>query len=213
MGPRVVRRVPPELLQRSIRVIKPQDGRAIYANPRAEFIRLTERGALHRLATGYYAIVPDDRIGQHWLPELESAALGIAAADEGIASVALMGVSAARVHGALPRAVNVATVAAENHRRPIHFSDRDAVAIFARRKFSRLEVERHTLELGQGWVTTVEQTVLDLATRPDLGGIPNETRSAAYTLLARSDSEVLRDLASVQRARAPLARLKAGRHA
>lgn len=63
---------------------------------------MTRAGALDRLATGYYAVVPDDRAGHDWRPELEAAALGIAAADEGVDTVALMGLSAARVRGAIP---------------------------------------------------------------------------------------------------------------
>ncbi|WP_228708035.1 hypothetical protein [Amycolatopsis keratiniphila] len=36
---------------------------------------------------------------------------------------------------------------------------------------SKLDVERTETELGIGWATTIEQTALDLATRPTLGGI------------------------------------------
>jgi hypothetical protein len=190
-----------------VRVLRPQDASEIYAQPRSEFARLVRTGVLHRLATGYYAHVPDDRIDRPWLPELEAVALGIAAADEGIDSVALMGLSAARVHGALPRAVSLAVVAASHHRAPIKLTDRDATVIFVRRNVAKLDVERHTIELGHGWVTTVEQTALDLAARPDLGGLPDEACQAIRVLLPRADRRLLAELAASQRRKATMERL------
>jgi len=65
------------------------------------FARLERSGALRRVAPGYYAVVPDDRVGLVWLPELEAVALRVGVA---LAGAALMGLSAARVHGGLPRA-------------------------------------------------------------------------------------------------------------
>lgn len=196
---RVSARVPSEFLQRPIRVLRPRDAAAVYAHPRPEIARLTRAGALHRLATGYYAVVPDNRIGHHWLPNLELAALGVAAADDSIDTVALMGLSAARIHGAIPRALAVAVVATSHHRPPLHLSDRDAEVIFAHRNVTRLDVQRHTNELGQGWVTTIEQTVLDLAARPKVGGLPAEADAALRALLPRADRELLRELAADQR--------------
>ncbi|WP_390624230.1 type IV toxin-antitoxin system AbiEi family antitoxin [Fodinicola feengrottensis] len=82
-----------------------------------------------------------------------------------------MGISAARVHGALPRALNVAVVAVERHRNTLQLTDRKAAVLFVRRAVARLDVQRHQTELGQGWVTTVEQTLLDLIARPELGDV------------------------------------------
>ena len=82
-------------------------------------------------------------------------------------TIGLMGVSAARVHGAVPRALGVAVVAASRHRAPIRLADREADVVFVRRDVARIEVERRALELGQGWVTTIEQTIIDLAGRLD----------------------------------------------
>lgn len=192
-----------------MRVLRPRDADGVYAHPRPEFARLTRSGSLHRLATGYYAVVPDDQVGQDWLPELEAAALGIAASDEGADTVALMGLSAARVHGAIPRGLAVAVVAATRHRHTLHLADRDAAVLFVRRGVATLDVQRHTNELGQGWVTTVEQTVLDLAARPALGGLPAEAQSAADGLLPRCDHALLRGLAIAQRRRATLDRILA----
>ncbi|SDK20288.1 hypothetical protein SAMN04487820_105215 [Actinopolyspora mzabensis] len=69
------------------------------------------------------------------------------------------------------------------------------------------DVQRHTSELGQGWVTTVEQTVLDLVTLPELGGLPEQARAAAHDLLDRCDRRLLDELAVGQRRQASLARL------
>lgn len=206
---RTAARVPPALLRRPLRVLRPQDAAEVYAHPRPEFARLAWAGALRRVATGYYAVVPDDQVGRDWLPELEAVALGIAAADEGVDSVALMGLSAARVHGAIPRALAVAIVAAARHRPHLRLADRNATAIYVRRDVSKLDVQRHTTELGGGWVTTVEQTVLDLAARPDLGGLPAEAQTAVGALLARADRGRLADLAATQRRRATLERILA----
>lgn len=199
MPARQVGRLPASLLRRPIRVLRPRDAAGVYGHPRPEFARLARSGVLHKLATGYYAVVPEDRVGLPWLPDLESSALGIAAADEGVASAALMGVSAARLHGAVPRALGVAVVAAARHRATIELSDRDASVVFVRRDVGRIDVERRALELGQGWVTTVEQTIVDLASRPELGGVADESHHAVSALLPRADRRLVRDLAVAQR--------------
>ena len=209
MATRQAGRLPPALLRRPVRVLRPHDAADVYAHPRPEFARLAKSGVLHRLATGYYAVVPDDRIGQPWLPDLESSALGIAAADEGISSVALMGISAARVQGAVPRALGVAVVAAARHRSIVKLADREATIVFVRRDVQRIEVERRRLELGQCWVTTAEQTIVDLASRPALGGVPAESYDAIRALLPRVDRSVLRDIAVSQRKSGLLDRLLA----
>lgn len=206
MAARQAGRLPPALLQRPIRVLRPQDAAHVYAHPRPEFARLARSGVLHRLATGYYAVVPEDRVGRTWLPDLESAALGVAAADEGAASVALMGISAARLYGAVPRALGVAVVAAARHRATITLVDREASILFVRRDVERIEVERRPLELGQGWVTTIEQTVVDLASRPELGGVPDESTAAVRALLLRADRDLVRELSVAQRKTGAVAR-------
>jgi predicted transcriptional regulator of viral defense system len=201
---RVASRLPPALLHRPLRVLRPKDAAGVYRHPRPEFARLARSGVLHRLADGYYAVVPEDQIGRSWLPELEPAVLGIAAADQGVDAVALMGLSAARLHGAIPRALGIAVVAVTGHRRPLQLVDRDATVVFVRRKIATLDVERRIVELGQGWVTTIEQTLLDLAARPGLGGLPHEANTAARALLPRADLRVLKGLATAQRRRAAL---------
>ncbi|WP_232052217.1 type IV toxin-antitoxin system AbiEi family antitoxin domain-containing protein [Nocardia cyriacigeorgica] len=205
--PNVPARTPAELLQRPIRILRPRDAAAAYRHPRPEIARLARAGALHRVATGYYAAVPDDRVGSTWLPELEPTALGIAAADEGIESVALIGLSAARVHGAIPRALAVAVVAASRHRSTLQLTDRPATVYFVRRDVDKLDLQRHRWDLGTGWITGVEQTVLDLVARPELGGLPDEAWSAAHALLPRADRGLLTQLAAEQRRTSALRRL------
>jgi predicted transcriptional regulator of viral defense system len=203
MGARTTARVPPELLRRG-RVLRPTDAEDTYHNPRAEFARLERAGALHRLAPGLYAAVPDDRIGRAWQPSLEAAALGIAGTGGHTADSALMGISAARVHDAIPRALNVAIVAVERHRRTLELTDRRAAIHFVRRDVARLDLQRHRTELGQGWITTVEQTLLDLAARPDLGGAPDAAREAIPALFPRADMPLLQELATRLRRRSTL---------
>jgi len=68
---------------------------------------------------------------------------------------------------------------------------------------------RTATEFGDGWVTTVEQTVLDLAARRDLGALPGEVDAAIAVLLSRSDGQLLDELATAQRRTATLRRLRA----
>lgn len=200
---------PPTLLRRAVRVLRPVDAADVYAHPRAELRRLVARGVLHRLAFGYYAIVPPDRIGDvTWQPSVEAAAWGVAAADYGVDHVALMGASAARVHLAIPRALSVTVVAVPKQRPALRLLGLDAEVLFVRRDVARLDVERTATEFGDGWVTTVEQTVLDLAARPHLGGLGDEVVSAIAVLLPRADGQLLEELATAQRRMATLRRLR-----
>jgi hypothetical protein len=203
MASRVASRVPPELLRRG-RVLRPVDAENVYSNPRAEFARLERAGALRRLAAGLFAAVPDDRVGKNWQPSLEAVALGVAGTGGHTADSALMGISAARIHGAIARALNVAVVAVERHRRALQLTDRKATVHFIRRDVARLDVQRHRTELGQGWITTVEQTLLDLIARPDLGDVPDAANEAISALIPRADIALLRDLATRQRRRRAL---------
>jgi hypothetical protein len=58
-------------------------------------------------------------------------------------------------------------------------------------------------------VTTPEQTVLDLAHRPELGDVAVDVRSAVAALYARSDLKRIAALASDQRRMASLSRAEA----
>jgi hypothetical protein len=200
--------LPIAFARRPLRVLRPQDADDIYAFPRPEFARLERAGALHRLASGYYAIVPADQVGRPWLPELEAAAIGIAASDDSVDAVALMGLSAARVHGAVPRAIGVAVVATTSHRRrSLRLTDRSAEIVFVRRDVSNLDLQRVSTELGACWATTVEQTLLDLAARPTVGHLPDQASEAIRALLSLSNRDLLTNLASRQRRQATLNRV------
>jgi len=178
MPVRVVARVPPALIRRG-RVLRPADAHGIYAHPRPEFQRLERAGALHRLADGHYAVVPDDRVGQDWLPDLESVALGIAAPADAS--------TAPRSWGSAPPECTARSPArsTSRHRRPLQLTDLNAQVLFVRRDVAALDLQRHHNELGEGWITTVEQTLLDLIARPQLGGVPDSARDAITALIPR----------------------------
>jgi predicted transcriptional regulator of viral defense system len=183
-------------------VVRPVDLTGTYAYPRSEVARLERRGLLHRLLPGYYVPVPPDRIGAGWRPGLEAAAAGLGAAAYGPENAVLMGLSAARIHSVLPRAIAVAVVAVPRQHTPMALTDRPATVLFVRRDVDRLDAERIQVDLGAALVTGVEQTVLDLARRPDLGGMPDEARAAVRALLPRADRDTLDRLAADQRLRA-----------
>jgi hypothetical protein len=170
----------------------------IYVHPRGEVARLARTGAVRHLATGYYALAPQHRWGDpSWVPDLNGVALGIGQADYGVDAVALMGVSAARVHGAIPRGLAVAVLAVPKQRPPLRTGD--ARIVFVERDVSQLDLERSETELGSGWVTTIEQTALDLAARPTLGGIEAaDAHEAIRALVARLDWPAFESLAAAQ---------------
>jgi hypothetical protein len=190
--------VPPGLARHVNKVLRPRDAGEIYAHPRPEFVRLVQAGALVRLAPGYFVLVPQERLGdREWRPELEAAALGLAQADYGAGQVALMGISAARYHGAVPRAVGTAVVAVPKQRPMVQ--TRFGAVLFVKRDVARLDVERADTQVTSGWVTTVEQTLLDLAARPALGGLAESDLAAAVRALgARADWDQVRRLARSQ---------------
>jgi hypothetical protein len=119
-----------------------------------------------------------------------------------------MGVSAARIYGAIPRALATAVVAAPTRHDPIDLLDRPARIRFVRRDTARLAVQPVTTELGRALVTTIEQTVLDLGRRPSLDIGDDQIPEALRILLPRCDVQLLEDLADAQRLRAALARVR-----
>lgn len=198
--------IPAALARAPLKTIRPRDAAAVYAHPRAQLVRLTDRGLLHRLADGYYAVVPQEMLGRKWLPNIESAAAGIATAINGFDNVVVMGISAARLHGAIPRALATAIVAVPRQHRPIALTDRAAIVRFVKRDTIALDAERMGTELGPALVTTPEQTVLDLAHRPTLGDNEADVPTAVAALYARSDKQRLQRLAAAQRRLASLRR-------
>ncbi|WP_310768168.1 type IV toxin-antitoxin system AbiEi family antitoxin domain-containing protein [Mycobacterium sp. Z3061] len=191
--------LPAALARAPLRTVRPRDAGAVYAHPRTQLVRLADRGLLHRLADGYYVVVPQDLVGRRWIPELEAAAAGIATTIYGHHDVVVMGPSAARLHGALPRAIATAIVAVPRRHHRIALTDRPAVVQFVQRDTRGLDAERISTELGLVLVTTPEQTVLDLAHRPTLGDNEADVPTAVATLYARSDRKHLEELATEQR--------------
>lgn len=202
-------RLPVEITQAPLRTIRPRDFADRYSNVHAWLADLEASGYVRRIARGYAVAIPDDRDAT-WKPGMEAAAAGIAAAIFGLPQVALMGLSAARVHGAIPRALAVAVVAVPAQHKPVRLYEGGEV-VFVKRNVVDLEARLVELETGAALVTTVEQTLLDLAKRPALGGHPDEAEDAVRTLLPRADFDRVRRLARAQHIRAPLARLEAPR--
>ena len=198
--------IPATLAQAPLKTIRPRDAAAVYAHPRTQLVRLAEHGLLHRLADGYYVVVPQDMVGRRWIPDLEAAAAGIATTIHNHDDTVVMGLSAARLHGVIPRALATAIVAVPRQHRPIALTDRPAVVRFVQRDTSRLDAERIRTELGPALVTTPEQTVLDLAHRPTLGDNEADIPAAVAALYARSDKQRLQGLATEQRRLASLRR-------
>lgn len=200
--------LPFELLRRSMRVLRPRDVSDIYANPAQELQRLADRHLLLQLAHGYYAVPPQEWFGDSaWRPEVEAVALGIAAADQSISVVAVAGISAARVLGMYPRALAAAVVATPVRRRSL--STAVGNVVFWQRKVVALETQTWRSELGQGRVTTIEQTLLDVAASPRRGGISTTAAQEALTSLSQAaDWERVRHLAEQQNLAAAYRRVR-----
>lgn len=190
-----------------LRMVRPDQAADMYVQPHQSLAKMAADGDLHRIANGYYVVVPRAAIGTGWLPQLEAAAAGIASADFGPKRYALMGVSAARMHGAFPRAHAVAVVAVPEQRAKVQLRDRNGFVRFVKRDVERLDAERLPTELGPVLVTTVEQTVLDLSHRPRLGeATRSDVEAAIRILLPRCDQSRLSKLAGELRLKASLDR-------
>jgi hypothetical protein len=134
-------------------------------------------------------------------------AAGIAAADFGPGTYALMGISAARTYGAIPRATGLATVASPRRRERLTLTDRSAVIRFLPREVDRLHVRLRTTRSGAFLVTSPEQTLLDIAHRPSLVGSAREADEAISGLIPQCDLAIVKELASDQHRDATFRRL------
>ncbi len=189
-------------------VLRPQDLRECYANPAKELQRLSRAGVVLHLAYGYYAVVPERCRGTAWRPPVEAVGLAIAQADYGRDRAAAMGITAARLLGAVPRALGTAVIVVPRQRRPLQTA---AGRIwFVTRQVERLDVQRVETELATGWTTTAEQTVVDLADRPALGALAAlDVTEAILRLGGRVDWQLVTELAERQRRRPAAARAAA----
>lgn len=191
-----------------LRTLRTRDFATVYAQPRQRVRALEARGILHRLAHGFYCAVPAEHDPATWRPSIEAAAAGIASAIFGDRVPVLTGLTAARMHRALPRAVAVARVAVPRGRRPMQLVDRAGEVRFVARRVGGLDAVLVQTDLGPALATTAEQTVLDLA-RADPRGIDVDAQEAIRTLLAECDAGQLAAVARAQRMGATLRRLEA----
>ena len=174
----------------------------MYAQPRPELRRLVTAGLLRQLRPGYYVRVPQHRTADRdWRPDLHAAALAMAQADYGLDGAALMHLSAARRLGVLPRELAIAIVAVPKQR-----PKREVLGgyvVFVKRDLTTLDLQRDETELGPGWVTTAEQTLLDIAHRPTLALDEPQLIDEVIRALGRTaDWDLVDDLARLQRKRA-----------
>ncbi|MCW2583997.1 MAG: uncharacterized protein JWQ53_2787 [Klenkia sp.] len=200
----------PDVLTRApLRTVRPQDLATVYTQPSVQLARLTRQGLVRKAAPGLYYALPDDR-DVAWLPTLEAVAAGAATALYGDRVPVLMHLTAARLHGALPRAITQAVVAVPGQHRPLRVLDRpDGLITFVSRDVDALDATLLRTDLGPVLVTTPEQTILDLTKRPGLGDMPTEAHDAVRTLVPRCDEQRLDKLARGQRMVATLERLRA----
>lgn len=186
------------------RLIRTRDLADQYAQPSNETTRLVRKGILLKVANGYFVVVPEHRRDGTWRPATEDLALALGVADYGAEESALLGPSAARVLGSMPRALSSALLAAPVHRSPLE--TRFGRIVFSARDARRLDLQRYSGELATGFCTTAEQTILDLAKNPTAAGISEVLAAEARaTLLPMCDLSTLTRLAGAQRNRKGLA--------
>lgn len=164
------------------------DARALagsYAQPRKVLATAARDGRLHRLSRGVY-VSPPRSAPDGWRPTVETAAAVVGTVTMR-RPAPLMGMSAARLHGALPRAVARAWVAAPRTHRPVELVDGGVVVFVTRRGFDDLDVEAVPSELGPLEVTSVEQTILDLLRGLGSSGLESEVTPVVHALADQTD--------------------------
>lgn len=189
-----------------LRTVRAADLAHLYAYPGPELAILQRRGVVHRLAHGIYCAVPPEHIGAGWRPTLEGATAAIATALYGDRVPVLTGLTAARVHRALPRAIGTGYVAVPTGRRPLRLADRDSAVCFVMRDVAALDAVLIQTDLGPALATTPEQTVLDLA-RNDPRAEDVDAQDAIAALWPECEPDVLEGIADRQRMRATLDRV------
>ena len=196
-----------ELTRRQLRVARPDS--FDISRPDTELRRLTDNGSILQLSKGFYALIPEGRRGPDtaWIPTIEGAALGMAAALYGPDNVALIGPSAARAHRCYPRALGTGFVTTPARLRPRQSPVGNIR--FVTREFDKMDTVRVETDLGPGWATSPEQTALDLCrNRPDWR-ISDSTRNEMLQMLAaRIDWELMNEIAEQTRGLKTLRRLR-----
>ena len=180
-------RVPVAITRAPMRTVRPVMLRDVYADPAKELARMERNGALVRIGHGVYVAKPDQYGPQDsWSPPLEEAAMTYATAFHGDRVPVLVGIGAARHHHAIPRAIGVTTVAVPHQRRPIDL-DTGGRVVFTVRDPEVIDARPERGVIGTYLVATPEQTLIDLVTNPELGGMEAEARAAATALRGRVD--------------------------
>jgi len=193
-----------------MRTVRAVNLAGVYSHPGSELAILERRGVVHRLAHGIYCAVPPEHVGDARRPTIEAATAAVATALCGDRVPVLTGLTAARMHRALPRAIGVGDVAVPTQRRPLLLADRDGEVRFVMRAVAKLDAVVMTTDLGQALVTTREQTLLDLA-RADPRAEDLDAQEAIDALWPESDPVVLEGTSARQRMRATYARVAANR--
>ncbi|WP_369055092.1 type IV toxin-antitoxin system AbiEi family antitoxin domain-containing protein [Kineococcus terrestris] len=177
-----------------------------YTQPAVQVHRLRAQGRVRRAARGVHYAVPESAPAS-WRPSLEALAAGVATALYGERVPVLMHLSAARLLGVVPRALARAVVAVPRQHPAVTLDDRDDARVhFVQRDTDGLDAQLVSTDLGPALITSPEQTLLDLARRPDLLGLAGESWDAVRGLWPRCDEDLLRELAGAQRGRAALRR-------
>ncbi|NMM18266.1 MAG: hypothetical protein HHJ14_14430 [Cellulomonas sp.] len=150
---------------RPMRVVRPVDLEAVYVNPRAVLAKQATNGTVHKVARGVFVAPPDTvRDPLRWRPGFEAAAGAVGTATFGPDAIVAVGMTAARMHGVVPRARAVADLAAPARHRPVKLTDRPhGIVRFVTRDIGALDTRPMATELGALRVTTPEQTLVDLA--------------------------------------------------
>lgn len=174
-----------------------------------DFARLEKSGAILRVAHGHYMLVPERhrKPDPDWRPSLERIGLGITTAQYGSDEVAIIGPSAARVHGAVPRALGIATVSTPST------MPRDVTTVMGTvrlypRTIDKMDVIRIDNDLATGLVTSIEMTMLDLmAKAPKWPLLESDKLEAVRWLADRADWDIAEEVARDFRRKAAFERL------
>jgi len=110
----------------------------------------------------------------------------------------LMGLGAARFHRAIPRALTTTFVAVPEQTHEVQLDDHVGVVKFVTRETAKMDARLEPFETGYALVATREQTVLDVAHRPQWGGGVALARETITALWPRLDHEWLNQLAQDQ---------------
>lgn len=189
-------------------VVRPRDLADLWARPAKELARLADHGVVKRIAHGYWAVVPSARrLDRGWVPPIEELALALATRDFGYDGAVLSNMAAARVYGAVPRALGAAVVAVGRQRTPI--DTEWGTVYFTTRETGTLDVQAEVLGRAEGLTTTREQTLIDLLRRPTLGHVVAADADEAVVTLAKDvDWSRVQELVDRQRGQAALTRFR-----